>query len=44
MHARGENSLSSDRAGPGEDTEGVREAVERPVGRVFLSPTLFSTD
>ena len=28
MHARGKNSSSSDRAGPEEATEGVREAVE----------------
>ena len=27
MHARGKNSLSSDKVGPGEATAGVREAV-----------------
>ena len=44
MHARGKNSSSSDRVGPGEATEGVREAVECPVARAFPSPTFLSTD
>ena len=44
MHARGKNSSSSDRAGPGEATEGVRKSVERPVGGAFQSPTLLSTE
>ena len=44
MHARGKNSLSSDRVGCGEATEGVREAVECPVAGAFPSPTFLSTD
>ena len=41
MHARGENSVSSGRVGPGEATEGVREC---PVAGAFPSPTFISTD
>ena len=44
MHARGKNSLSSDRVGPGEATEGVSEAVECPVAGAFPSPTFLFTD
>ena len=43
MHARGKNSLSSDRVGRGETTEGVREAVECPVAGAFTSQTFLST-
>ena len=44
MHARGKNSSSSDRAGPEEATEGVREAVEWPVTGAYSPPTLLATD
>ena len=44
MHARAENSSSSDRVGLGEATEGVREAVECPVAGAIPSPTFLSTD
>ena len=44
MHARGKNSSSSDKVGPGEANEGVREAVECPVAGAFSSPTFLSTD
>ena len=40
MHASGKNS--SNRVGPGEATESVREAVECPVAGAFSSPTFLS--
>ena len=44
MHARGKNSLSSDRVGPREATESVREDVECPMAGAFPSQTFLSTD
>ena len=44
MYARWKNSLSSDRVGPGEATEGVMKAVECPVAGAFRSPTVLPTD
>ena len=44
MHARLKNSLSSDRAGLGEATEGVVGAVECLTNGAFGSPCFLSTD